>query len=116
MFIVQKPSVLVPVKMEGPAHFPTLAPVMRGGLECSVKQVHTYIRTSPGHSYGVECMVSIDPIAVVTVSVQCFWFLMDISAVHLCRRLSLYIHDLNVTNVVKYFLKRVYCSSWQTIR
>ena len=70
MFIVQKPSVLVPVKMEGPAQLPTLAPVMRGGRECSVKQIHTYIWTSPGHSHGVECIVSIDPIAVVTVSIQ----------------------------------------------
>ena len=36
-----QPSVPVPVKMEGPAQLLTLAPVMWGGLECSVKQVHT---------------------------------------------------------------------------
>ena len=42
MSIVQ-PSVPVPVKMEGPAQLLTLAPVMWGGWECSVKQVHTEI-------------------------------------------------------------------------
>ena len=65
MFIVQ-PSVPVPVKMEGPVQLPTLALVMRGGWECSVKQVHTYIWTILGHSHGVECMVAIDLIAMVT--------------------------------------------------
>ena len=34
-----QPSAPAPVKMEGPAQLPTLAPVMWGGLECSVKQV-----------------------------------------------------------------------------
>ena len=34
-----QPSVPVPVKMEGPAQLLTLAPVLWGGVECSVKQV-----------------------------------------------------------------------------
>ena len=36
-----QPSAPVLVKMEGPAQLLTLAPVMWGGLERSVKQVHT---------------------------------------------------------------------------
>ena len=103
MFIVQL-SVTVPVKMEA-APLPTLAPVMWGGQECSVKQVHTYIRTSPGHSHGVECMVSIDPIAMVAGVYSMILVVIDTPAVHLCCGLSLCIHDLNVVNVVKYFLR-----------
>ena len=34
-----QPSAPVPVKLEGPAQLLTLAPVMWGGLECSVKHV-----------------------------------------------------------------------------
>ena len=34
-----QPDVTVPVRMEGPAQLLTLAPVLWGGLECSVKQV-----------------------------------------------------------------------------
>ena len=41
LVIPLQPSVPIPVKMEGPAQLLTLAPVMWGGLERSVKQVHT---------------------------------------------------------------------------
>ena len=40
-----QPSAPVPVKMEGRALHPTLAPVMWGGLECNVKQVYLCITT-----------------------------------------------------------------------
>ena len=40
---------------------------------------------------------------------------MDISAVHLWLGLSSLSHDLNVVNMVKYFLKSTYCSSWKTL-
>ena len=38
-YVSSQPTVPVPVKMEGPAQLLTLAHVMWGGLECSVKQV-----------------------------------------------------------------------------
>ena len=41
LVIPLQPSVPVPVKMEGPALLLTLALVMWGGLERSVKQVNT---------------------------------------------------------------------------
>ena len=97
MFIVQ-PCVPVPVKMEGPAQLPTLAPVMWGGRECSVKQVHIYIhldysRTliwsrmygcNRSHCYGNRCLFN-----------DSGFSLKPHAAVHLCHGLSLYIRDLN---------------------
>ena len=43
-YVSSQPSVPVPAKMEGPAQLLTLAHVMWGGLECSVKQVYTVQR------------------------------------------------------------------------
>ena len=39
-YVITQPSARVLVKMEGPAQLLTFAPVMWGGQECSVKQVH----------------------------------------------------------------------------
>ena len=64
-YVSSQPSVPVPAKMEGPAQLLTLAHVMWGGLECSVKQVQyrallgsvTLSYHSPVHSVIVSSPV-----------------------------------------------------------